>query len=77
MRQNMISPTSMANMAYWNYLPMAMTNFGGDIQVFPVDTSLCAPVGMIYNSPAMAQLYQPTLDWGMPPCPILGMNYFA
>lgn len=40
---------SMGNVPYWGWLPMGITNFGGDRQLFTIDTRSTAPIGMALN----------------------------
>lgn len=45
-----VTNASMAYLPYWNYTPMAATNFGGDLQIFPVDTYQSSQIGMAFNN---------------------------
>ena len=47
-----VTNASMAYLPYWNYTPMAATNFGGDLQIFPVDTYQSSQIGMALNKMA-------------------------
>ena len=40
---------SIANIPYWPFLPMGTTNFGGDRQLFTIDTQPYAPIGCSLN----------------------------
>jgi hypothetical protein len=46
-------PVSIANMYYWPWLPMGTTNFGGDRQLFTIDTQSIAPIGCTLNMPGL------------------------
>jgi hypothetical protein len=46
-------PVSIANSYYWGYLPMGTTNFGGDRQIFTIDTQSIAPIGCSLNFPGV------------------------
>lgn len=45
-----VTNASMAYLPYWNYTPMVATNFGGDLQIFPVDTYQSSQIGMAFNN---------------------------
>ncbi len=53
-----ISPIGMANLAYWGSLPMGISNYGGDVQVYNVD-EYSQPLFTVYNPQAMASLSAP------------------
>ena len=67
-----IDSTSLANIPYYPYLPMGITNFGGDTQVFTIDPQSTAPIGCAFNPLGLAALNgaynQPILNnWGFTP----------
>ncbi len=47
---------SYANMPFWGCLPMGMSNYGGDVQVFNMPEYSYRPVSLMFNAPATAQL---------------------
>jgi len=47
---------SYANMPFWGILPMGMSNYGGDVQVFNMPEYTYRPVSLLFNAPATAQL---------------------
>lgn len=53
-----ISPQGMANFEYWNRLPMGISNYGGDTQVYTVQ-DYSTPLFTVYNQQAMASLATP------------------
>ena len=58
-----ISPVGMANMGYWGILPMGISNYGGDVQVYNVPNYASSNLFSVYNPIAMqSYLYQ---LWGL------------
>lgn len=47
---------SYANMPFWGCLPMGMSNYGGDVQVFSMPEYSYRPVSLMFNAPATAQI---------------------
>ena len=67
-RGNTMSTTylSYANAPFWGFLPMGMTNFGGDIQVFTVPEYANGQIGMLLNPQAQAALSGTSfMPWGL------------
>ena len=67
-----IDSISVANIPFWNTLPMGITNFGGDTQVFTIDPMSTAPIGCMLNPQGQALVNgaynQPLLNnWGFTP----------
>lgn len=64
-------PISIANIPYWPWLPMGTSNFGGDIQVFTVDTRSTAPIGCSFNYHGLCAInggyndFAPINNWGI------------
>ena len=62
------SVEAMANAPYYGYLPMGVSNFGGDIQIFHVPEYGSNQIGVEFNPYALASLqgaygYNPTDNW--------------
>ena len=57
----MISPVGMANMGFWGCLPMGISNYGGDIQLYTVQDYQRAPIGLCLNQQAQMQF---ACNWG-------------
>ena len=51
-----VTNESYANLPFWNILPMGVTNYGGDIQVYTVPDYVGGSIGMALNPAAQAQL---------------------
>lgn len=51
-----VTNTSYANIPFWNILPMGVTNYGGDTQIFTVPDYVGGPIGMYLNPLAQAQV---------------------
>ena len=49
-----LTNASMAYLPYWGYNPFGVTNFGGDIQIFPVDNYSQSQIGLVFNQVAQA-----------------------
>ena len=69
-----IDHISQANVPFYPYLPMGVTNFGGDTQIFTIDPQSTAPIGCALNPQGLAVLNgaynQPILNnWGYTPSP--------
>lgn len=47
---------SYANLPFWNILPMGVTNYGGDTQIFTVPDYIGGQIGMYLNPAAQAQM---------------------
>lgn len=66
-----IDHISLANIPYWNTLPMGITNFGGDTQVFTIPDYASAQIGCTLNGQGLAAIQggAPTLynNWGFNP----------
>ena len=67
-----IDHISQANVPFYPYLPMGVTNFGGDTQIFTIDPQSTAPIGCALNPQGLAVLNgaynQPILNnWGYTP----------
>ncbi len=58
-----ISPQGQANLAYWGSLPMGISNYGGDTQVYTVQ-DYAQPLFTVYNPQAMASLAAPFAGGG-------------
>ncbi len=58
-----ISPQGQANLAYWGSLPMGISNYGGDTQVYTVQ-DYSTPLFTVYNPQAMASLAAPFAGGG-------------
>ena len=52
-----VTNTSYANIPFWNILPMGITNYGGDTQIFTVPDFLGGQIGMYLNPAAQTQMY--------------------
>lgn len=51
-----VTNESYANLPYWNILPMGVTNYGGDMQVYTIPDYVGGSIGMALNPVAQAQL---------------------
>lgn len=51
-----VTNQSYANLPFWNILPMGVTNYGGDMQVFTIPDYIGGNIGMHLNPAAQAQL---------------------
>ena len=51
-----VTNDTIANMPYWNILPMGVSNYGGDTQVYTVEPYLGSKIGMALNGAAEAQI---------------------
>lgn len=72
-----ISPQGMANLAYWNVLPMGISNYGGDIQVYNVG-QYAQPLFTAFNPMAMANFSAPFFGGGVNiPMPTLSFDFMA
>ena len=74
-----ISPQGMVNLAYWNVLPMGISNYGGDIQVYNVG-EYAKPFFTSFNPLAMQNLSTPFMDFGCQiqiPQPSFGVDFMA
>lgn len=72
-----ISPIGMANMAYWNVLPMGISNYGGDVQVYNVG-QYAQPFFTAYNPLAMQSFAAPFMGGGcILPMPPLNLDFMA
>ncbi len=49
-----LTNASLAYLPYMQYNPFGITNFGGDIQIFPVDNYQQSQIGMAFNQVAQA-----------------------
>ena len=48
---------SYANLPYWNHLPMGISNYGGDYQIYTVPEYMGTDsIGMALNGQALAQI---------------------
>ncbi len=47
---------SYANMPFWGCLPMGMSNYGGDIQIFNMPNYANRNISMMFNMPALFQM---------------------
>ncbi len=65
-----IDHISVANVPYWPYLPMGMTNFGGDIQVFTIPEYASGQIGCTLNAQGLQAIQGDTTqmynNWGCP-----------
>lgn len=52
----MLSYLSYANAPYWGFLPMGMTNFGGDTQIFTIPNYASPNIGLMLNPMGQAAL---------------------
>ena len=59
-----ISPVGMANMGYWGILPMGISNYGGDVQVYNVPNYASSNLFSVYNPIAMQSLSVPIMGIG-------------
>ena len=66
-----IDSVSLANIPCWNTLPMGITNFGGDTQVFTIPEYASSQIGCTLNDRGLAAIQggAPTLynNWGFTP----------
>lgn len=53
-----VTNVGIANMPYWGVLPMGMTNYGGDTQIFEVPDYVNSRINMTLNPMAAGQLNQ-------------------
>lgn len=64
-----IDAVSLGNIPYWPYLPMGVTNFGGDTQVFTIPDYASSQIGCTLNGQGLAAIQgqAPTLynNWGV------------
>lgn len=57
----MISGAGMANLEFYRYLPMGISNYGGDIQVYNVQDYIYRPIQLCFNPLAQMQF---NCNWG-------------
>ncbi len=67
----MFTQESYANLPYWNYLPMGVTNYGGDTQVFTIPEYASGQIGLYLNPAAQAQMNQSITFPGMNNGPVI------
>lgn len=61
-----ISYLSCANAPYWGFLPMGMTNFGGDTQIFTIPEYANSNIGLLLNPMGQAAIRgTSSLPWGI------------
>lgn len=51
-----VTNESYANLPYWDILPMGVTNYGGDMQIYTIPDYVGGSIGVELNSAAKAQL---------------------
>jgi len=65
-RKVMITNVGMANIPYWSILPMGMSNYGGDVQIYDIPEYVNSRIGMMLNPMAQAGLNQYLSAGGVP-----------
>lgn len=62
----MFTNISYANMPFWGFLPMGITNFGGDTQVFTIPEYASGQIGLLLNPMAQAAINgTSSIPWGV------------
>ena len=69
-----LTNASMAYLPYMAYNPFGITNFGGDIQIFPVDNYSQSQIGLAFNQVAQMSGWPMGLFGGYQMTPQIDMN---
>ncbi len=64
-----LTNASMAYLPFMSYNPFGITNFGGDIQIFPVDNYQQSQIGLAFNQVAQASGWPMGIFGGYPMTP--------
>ena len=69
-----LTNASMAYLPFMPYNPFGITNFGGDIQIFPVENYQTSQIGLAFNSVAQASGWPAGIFGGYQMTPQINMN---